>query len=128
MSDLVQEVSLPWGFPTLNDLLHMTSKHWTLRSKAKKQWQHVIQLALRQAKIKPLSGAVDVTLEFIPPNGRRDPDNASAVVRKYALDALQAEGIIEQDNWSGISGLHDEYHEPNKDDPKIILKIKGELK
>ena len=125
---ITQEIELPWGFPTLNDLLNITARHWSQRHKSKKQWQGVCKIAIRQGKLKPLAGAVDVTFIFFPPNARRDPDNASAVVRKFMLDSLQEEGIIEQDNWRGIAGLHDRFEEPDKVNPRIIMRIKGNKK
>ena len=122
-----QQVRLPWGFPTLNDLLRLTAQHWTKRNKEKKKWETVIALHVRAAKTRPTTGAVHISFRYVPPNRRRDPDNTSAVVRKYALDALQQLGIIEQDNWGGIIGLHDEYAAPDKSDPHIIMTIRGEI-
>ena len=122
-----QQVRLPWGFPTQNDLLRLTAQHWTKRSKEKKKWETVIALHVRAAKTKPTIGPVHLSFRYVPPNRRRDPDNTSAVVRKYALDALQQLGIIEQDNWGGIIGLHDEYAAPDKNDPHIIMTIRGEI-
>ena len=122
-----QQVRLPWGFPTLNDLLRLTAQHWTKRSKEKKKWETVIALHVRAAKTKPTIGPVHLSFRYVPPNRRRDPDTTSAVVRKYALDALQQLGIIEQDNWGGIIGLHDEYAAPDKNDPHIIMTIRGEI-
>ena len=123
-----QQVILPLGYPGLNDLLQMTAQHWTKRSREKKKWEAVIALHVKKAKTKPTTGPVHLSFRYVPPNRRRDPDNTSAVVRKYALDALQQIGIIEQDNWSGILGLYDEYAEPDKSNPHIVMTIRGSLK
>tara|TARA_R110002051_G_scaffold8689_2_gene35801 strand:- start:5192 stop:5596 length:405 start_codon:yes stop_codon:yes gene_type:complete len=124
----VQTFELPWGFPTLNDLLQMTSQHWRRRSKSKKDWAVVIAARIKAAKIKPTIGAVHVTFRLVPPNARRDPDNASAVIRKYVLDVLQDVGVIEQDNWGGIIGLDDDYAKPDKNNPHIVITLRGHLK
>lgn len=124
----VQEFELPWGFPTLNDLLKMTSQHWRRRSESKRNWEQVIAACIKSAKIKPTIGAVHVTFRLVPPNARRDPDNASAVIRKYVLDVLQTVGVIEQDNWGGIIGLDDDYAAPDKEKPHIIITLRGHLK
>jgi len=118
---------LPWGFPTLNDLLRLTASHWHRRAWEKRKWEHVVIQHVQAAKTKPTTGPVHLSFRYVPPNRRRDPDNTSAVVRKYALDALQQIGIIEQDNWAGIIGLHDEYADPDKSDPHIMMTIRGEI-
>ena len=122
-----QQVKLPWGFPGLNDLLRLTASHWNRRAHDKRKWENVIITYVRAAKTKPTTGPVHLSFKYVPPNRRRDPDNTSAVVRKYALDALQQIGIIEQDNWAGIIGLHDEYAAPDKSDPHIMMTIRGEI-
>lgn len=123
-----QQFVLPWGFPTLNDLLQITSQHWSRRSKAKKQWETIIALKIRSARLRPTIGAVHIGFKYIPLNRRQDPDNCSCVIRKYTLDALQREGIIEQDNWSGIIGLHDDFASPDKHNPRVIVTLRGEIK
>ena len=120
-----QQVRLPWGFPTLNELLRLTASHWHRRAWEKRKWEHVVIQHVQAAKTKPPTGPVHISFRYVPPNRRRDPDNTSAVVRKYALDALQQIGIIEQDNWGGIIGLHDEYAAPDKSDPHIMMVIRG---
>lgn len=123
-----QVFELPWGFPTLNDLLRETSHHWSNRSKSKRKWQTIIIAEIKRARIKKYAGPVGITISYYPPNRKRDPDNAAAVVRKYVLDALQQSQVIEQDNWSGIDYLRDNFCDPIKDDPKIKVNIKGTLK
>lgn len=88
----------------------------------------MIAARIKAAKIKPTIGAVHVTFRLVPPNARRDPDNASAVIRKYVLDVLQDVGVIEQDNWGGIIGLDDDYAKPDKNNPHIVITLRGHLK
>ena len=125
---VAQQVTIPWGMPTLNDLLQKTATHWQKRSSEKKKWHDIIAVQIIIARMRPTTGPVHVSFAFVPPHRRADPDNVSAVASKYILDELQHSQIIEQDNWAGIIGLHDTFKPPEKDNPHIVVTVRGQLK
>ena len=78
-------ISLPWPPPVLNP--NARPKHWSVRYRAAKRYQHDCIALLLQHK-KHLAGRNVFAVTFRPPNAHRhDLDNAIAAI-KQALDAL----------------------------------------
>ena len=52
---------------------------------------------------------------------RRDPDNIASA-KKYILDALQKQGILQNDNLKWIKGFEDEFIVEDKDFIEVIFE------
>ena len=71
-------------------------------------------------------GRVYLHFTWIEPNRNRDLDNV-CFAKKFILDALVSNGIIETDGWRGVSGFTDEFG-VDADNPRIEVTIEGKLK
>lgn len=60
--------------PTLNDVINMSKRHWSLYSNMKAQWKELVRLSSLRAK--KIEGPVRIVYTFVLPNNRRrDLDN-----------------------------------------------------
>lgn len=55
----------------------------------------------------------------------RDKDNVSGGARKCILDAFVQNGVLGNDDWSWIAGFDGEEFSVDKDDPRIIVVVRG---
>jgi len=70
------------------------------------------RLAVREAKVEPIVGAV-VTLHYrVPDRRRRDADNLAPTL-KVCQDALVAEGVIPRDDWVCVPASGQQIHPPS---------------
>lgn len=89
----------------------------------KKRNQAVAAKAIRDAGIVPHRGRARIRFTWVEPNPRRDPDNVRFAA-KFILDALVAEGIIEDDGQQVIGGIEDAFM-VNAANPRIEVEIRG---
>lgn len=71
------------------------------------------------------TGKVYLHFKWIEPNRNRDLDNV-CFAKKFILDALVKNRIIETDGWRGVSGFMDEF-DIDPLDPRIEVVIEGRL-
>lgn len=72
----------------------------------KREYTEVVSLAAYAAKLRPVSGPVELVFQWVEPNGRRDPDNI-VFAKKFILDGLVEAGILPNDTQSDIFGFID---------------------
>lgn len=73
---------------------------------------------LRGVKFK---GRVALLFHWYEPNRKRDMDNI-AFAKKFILDALVENSVIQSDGWRGVAGFSDLF-EIDKDNPRIEVEI-----
>ena len=71
-------------------------------------------------------GKTYLHFRWIEPNRNRDLDNV-CFAKKFILDALVRNKVIETDGWRGVWGFTDEF-DVDADDPRIEVVIEGRLK
>ncbi len=112
-----QTFTIPGKLPSLNDLIHATNHSRYSGNDLKRKAQITIGWAIRAAHMTPMTGLLDVTIDWYEPNKRRDPDNVFSAV-KYILDALQPArrgnpgglGIIDGDGQKHIRLITNHLH------------------
>jgi len=85
-----------------------------MKSKA----EAVIARALKGHKY---TGRVRLDFRWYEPNRKRDLDNI-CFAKKFILDALVSNGVIESDGWRGVEGFTDKFF-IDKDRPRIEIDI-----
>ncbi len=70
-------------------------------------------------------GKTYLHFRWIEPNRNRDLDNV-CFAKKFILDALVRNKVIETDGWRGVWGFTDEF-DVDADDPRIEVVIEGRL-
>ena len=93
MTDTAQEFELPWP-PSVNHYYRHVGPR-VLISRDGRRYREAIVAKLRQEGVRTYRGAVDVTIELYPPDGRRrDVDNSL----KCLLDSLTHAGLYGDDS------------------------------
>ena len=89
----------------------------------KKNEKLVTGTILEQLGGVTFEGPVELNLRWYEQNKRRDPDNI-CFAKKFILDALVRNGIIQTDNWDGVKRFVDDFY-IDKENPRIEVDIKG---
>ena len=71
-------------------------------------------------------GRAYLHFRWVEPNRNRDLDNV-CFAKKFILDALVTNNVIETDGWRGVEGFTDEF-DVDPDNPRIEVVIEGRLK
>jgi len=72
--------------------------------------------------LDPINTPVRISILWVCPNKRKDPDNISGFGTKALLDALVKSGIIPDDTWRYIRSIHHEFAIA-KDNPRIEVTL-----
>lgn len=99
---------LQTNFPGLNEIIKVAKAHPMAYSAMKKRWGHVVETSIRQAKLKPMRGPVQIHLTWVEKTRRRDPDNIRAG-SKFILDALVKAKVLPGDSLATVWGLSDSF-------------------
>lgn len=81
---------------------------------------------MQQLRGVRFEGKTYLHFRWIEPNRQRDLDNV-CFAKKFILDALVKNGVIETDGWRGVSGFTDEFG-VDAENPRIEVVIEGRLK
>ena len=108
--------------PNLNDYTKACRSNKFAGANMKKQAEryitHYIKIQLKDVAIK---GKAKLAFRWYEPNKRRDLDNI-CFSKKFLLDALVSNKIIETDRWQGVVGFTDEFF-IDKQNPRIEVDI-----
>lgn len=118
--------TIPGRLPSLNEFLDSTKRHkrgYYAGNDMKRTWEQIIAAYIpRKAKGLKIDKLCVVSFKFYEPNNKRDPDNISAVARKFILDTLVKTGVLKDDSRKYVKGLKDEYY-TDKKNPRIEVTI-----
>ncbi len=118
-------IPLPWTDTpplTQNGLRRM---HHHAEGKAKKAALEAARWAIRAAKPPRLIGC-DVHLHWRMPDRRRRDADSAAPTLKVALDALVAEGVLEDDSWPYVPTCGVVTHPPDDRPGALWLVLSNE--
>ncbi len=119
---------LQTNLPGQNEIIKVAKAHPMAYSAMKKRWGHVVETSIRQAKLKPMRGPVQIHLTWVEKTRRRDPDNIRAG-SKFILDALVKAQILPCDSLKTVWGLSDSFlvdaHQWRVD--VLITELDGDL-
>lgn len=112
--------------PNLNDYTRANRTRargvYSLGSKMKKEVEEMISFyIMRDLKNVRFEGKVKVDFLWYEPNKKRDIDNV-AFGKKFILDALVKNDIIQTDGWRGVAGFTDSFF-IDKNNPRIEVLI-----
>lgn len=96
------------NFPGLNEIIKVAKAHPMAYSAMKKRWGDVVQAHIREAKLKPMAGPVQIHLTWVEKARRRDPDNIRAG-SKFILDALVKTNVLPGDSLKTVWGISDSF-------------------
>lgn len=89
----------------------------------KKNEKLITNAILEQLGGVTFEGPVELNFRWYEPNKKRDLDNI-CFAKKFVLDALVSNRVIQTDNWQGVKGFMDSFF-IDKDNPRIEVDIKG---
>lgn len=90
----------------------------------KKQAEELIGWEIhKQLKGDCIKGTAELHFRWYEPNRKRDLDNI-CFAKKFILDALVSNGVIESDGWQGVVGFTDQFF-VDKNNPRIEVEITG---
>lgn len=115
-----QQFTIPGRLDGVNEYTYTNRRNPIEGGKMKRRNQDAVCWAIKAAHLKPM-GKVNVHVEWIEPNMRRDKDNIRGGI-KFILDALVEMGILANDGWNQIGNLSDSYM-VNKREPRIIVTL-----
>ena len=87
---------------------------------------YITSFILEQLRGIQFEGKVYLHFRWIEPNRQRDLDNV-CFAKKFILDALVRNEVIETDGWRGVYGFTDEF-DVDANNPRIEVVIEGRLK
>lgn len=116
---------IPGQLDNLNDYTTACrSKSWQAGAAMKKKNEKKITKEIKkQLEGQHIIGAAELNFKWYEPNKKRDLDNV-CFAKKFILDALVAEQVIESDGWRGVRGFTDSFFIDAKN-PRIEVEIKG---
>ncbi len=96
---------VPLTMPGLNELLGAALRNRHVYGSMKRKWGGVVALYARTQGFPKITGPAHYEIECIEPNRRRDPDNFIGGAQKVLFDALQDEGLLENDGWEHVLSI-----------------------
>lgn len=114
-----QQLRIVADFPTLNEVINESKKHWSRYSKEKKSLTDLI--AYQAQSLRPVLVPVNLHFTWHWPSRKHDPDNI-AFAQKYVLDGLVQAGILQGDGWKMVKQLNHRF-ELDKQGPFLDLII-----
>lgn len=110
---------MPGPLPGMNDYIS-TGDRFRYNT-AKKKWHKLIAQQIEHNGLAPMS-FVHFRFTWYEKNKRRDPDNFTAIGKKFILDALKQAGILTNDGWNNIAGLEDRWL-VNAASPGVMIEM-----
>ncbi len=106
----------------LNDYTKACRAHRMAGASMKKRNEQVVSGCIkRQLNGFKVEGKALLYFRWYEPDRRRDPDNV-AFAKKFILDALVKNKVIESDGWRGLSGFTDDFY-VDPENPRIEIDI-----
>lgn len=108
--------------PNLNDYTNACRSNRYAGAKMKEDSERIITAHIQQQlQGVAFKGIVRLEFRWYEPDRKRDLDNI-CFAKKFILDALVSNGIIETDSWRGVVGFTDEFF-IDKQNPRIEVEI-----
>ena len=115
----VLRIEMPIKLPSLNEYVNACRSNPYVGAKMKKDSEELIGWFIKN--IVPFRNPVEVSFTWVEPNRRRDVDNI-AFGKKFILDALVKNGVLQDDSQKYVRALSDSFQIGK--DYMIILEIK----
>lgn len=120
-------LTIPGRLPNLNDYTKANRTSPIVGNKMKQeQEEYISAFILEQIKGIKFKGMTYLHFRWIEANRNRDLDNI-CFAKKFILDALVKNEVIETDGWKGVYGFTDEF-DIDAFNPRIEVVIEGIMK
>lgn len=120
-------LTIPGRLPNLNDYTKANRTSPIVGNKMKQeQEEYISAFILEQIKGIKFKGMAYLHFRWIEANRNRDLDNI-CFAKKFILDALVKNEVIETDGWKGVYGFTDEF-DIDAFNPRIEVVIEGIMK
>jgi hypothetical protein len=120
-------LTIPGRLPNLNDYTKANRTSPIVGNKMKQNEEDRIAVCiLEQLHGAKFEGMVYLHFRWIEANRNRDPDNI-CFAKKFILDALVKNEVIQTDGWRGVYGFTDEF-DVDAFDPRVEVVIEGKMK
>ena len=121
---MIQTLTIPGEFPTLNSVLAATKRHWSLYSTTKRQMTTKASYIAKR-NLRPIDGPVDLEFEWTAKSKRIDPDNISHGA-KYVIDGLVQAGILSDDSRKVVRSLSHTFPPPDRKHPRVVVTLRDD--
>lgn len=113
----MNRVEIPLRLPSLNEYVSANRSNKFMGAKMKKDYQSQIGWFLK--RLTPVKKPVIIHFQWVEPNKKRDLDNI-AFGKKFILDSLVEQGILENDDHTHVRGFTDSFSYGGE---KIIVEL-----
>lgn len=117
---------IPGRLPNLNDYTKACRANRQAGAAMKKKEEARITRLIIEQEPPRFKGRTRLAFRWYEKNKRRDIDNV-CFAKKFILDALVRNAVIEADNWQGVIGFTDEFF-IDPDNPRIEVDIEEATK
>lgn len=111
--------------PSLNEytIANRSKYGKVIGNQVKRDAEQLIGLYIKAQKLTDVHYTMPVRIDFrwYMGNAKKDPDNV-CFAKKFILDALVRNGVLENDNYSHIKGFTDEFY-VDRENPRIEVDI-----
>jgi len=87
--------------------------------------EYIAGYIMQQLRGVRFKGKTRLTFRWIEPNRNRDLDNV-CFAKKFILDALVKNKVLETDGWRGVEGFTDVF-DVDPENPRIEVTIEGSI-
>ena len=97
--------------------------YYSKRNQAKNEQQELIEWYIKMGRLDPITKGIKVVVKFhwFEPDRRRDPDNI-CFAKKFIMDSLVKQGILQDDSWKYVKGFVDCFS-VDREDPRIEVEL-----
>lgn len=115
--------TIPGRFPSLNDYIGAMNAGRHAGNDLKQRETERCAWEAKQAGLRPVSGAVRITICWIEKDQRRDLDNISSFGCKVLLDGLREAGVLPNDTRRYVRGIYSDFPDPDPIRPRVEVTI-----
>ena len=109
----------------MNEIISACRKNRFAGAEEKRIQQAICLSAIREHRVQPVqSYPVTVSIEWVEPNSKRDPDNISAA-KKFIFDALQDARVLRNDSMKEVGEILESFA-VDKAAPRVRVTIQEE--
>jgi len=107
------------AFPTLNDVIAQTKKHWSGYSTWKKSYTNRVASIAEQAN--KTHSCVCLRFTWYWKDRRTDPGNIASA-EKYVTDGIVKGGLLKDDRWANVRRIEHDF-DIDKEKPRIVVTL-----
>ncbi len=105
----IQSFTIHGRLHGMNEIIEACRKNRYAGAEEKREQQATCFYAIREHRVQPVqSYPVTVSIEWVEPNTKRDPDNISAA-KKFIFDALQEAGVLRNDSMKELGEIRESF-------------------